>query len=79
MSTAAQYETIKQQCKAFEWAGYPATFKTPPFLRKSEPCVKIEGFLKQWHFSDPSWDVVISQLATLWKNEVKTKKKCKND
>ena len=68
MPTATQYEIVKQQCKAFENAGYPTKFQMQPLAQNAAPKIVIEGYFKQWHFCDPDWEVVSRQLAELYKN-----------
>jgi hypothetical protein len=73
MPTSTQYEIVKQQCRAFEQAGYPASFRMQPLQNGAAPAIKIEGYFKQWHFCDPDWNVVSRQLAELYKNVTKNR------
>lgn len=54
-----QWETIKQQCSAYNELGY--VVKCEPFG------IVIARGLKTWKFSDPDPEVIIRQLAYLWK------------
>ena len=59
MPTYNQWETVKAQCSAYNEAG---------FVVKCEPYgVRIARGLKTWQFSDPDWDIIIKQLAQLWR------------
>ena len=70
MPDSKQWETVKQQCNAFREKGYLTICDMQSIIYGAAPRVKIiHSPQKQWHFSDPNWDVVIAQLATLWKNE----------
>lgn len=74
MPTATQYEIVKQQCMSFEAIGYSTIFKMQSMARQAAPKIVIEGYLKQWRFCDPDWDVVSKQLAELYKNVKKNRK-----
>ena len=71
MPTAIQYETVKQQCKSFEMLGYPVTFKMQSMQQGAAPLIKIDAFFKRWHFCEPDWNIVIKQLACLYKHLTK--------
>ena len=59
MTVSNQWETVKQQCAGFNEAGY---------VVKCEPTgIRIARGLKTWQFSDPDPDIIIKQLAQLWK------------
>ena len=70
MPSHQQWETVKQQCNAFRDKGYLTICDMQSAIYGAAPRVKIiHSQQKQWLFSDPDWNVVIAQLATLWKNE----------
>ena len=59
MTVSNQWETVKQQCAGFNEAGY---------VVKCEPTgIRIARGLKTWHFADPDCDIIIAQLAQLWR------------
>ena len=68
MPTENQYQTVKQQCKSFENMGYPTSFKMQSLQQGAAPAIKIDAFFKKWHFCEPDWDIVIKQLACLYKH-----------
>lgn len=73
MPDSIQWETVKQQCNAFKEKGYLTICDMQSVIYGAAPRVKIiHSQQKQWHFSDPDWNVVIAQLAALWKNEKAT-------
>jgi hypothetical protein len=62
-----QYETVRQQCFSFSEFGV----STPMSIKRKRTGeilgVSIEIKNKQYNFSDPNTDVIIKQLATLYK------------
>lgn len=79
MPTATQYETVKQQVKSFEELGYLGELEILPKNRDCAPKIMLAKYEwcqknKIYHFSDPDWNVVIKQLAELYKT-LKTRTK----
>ena len=62
-----QWETVKQQCSAFNESGYIVKCEMQSQMNEADPAIRISKGLKTWHFSDPDWNRVIAQLAQLWK------------
>lgn len=69
-----QYETVKQQVKSFEALGYFTHFEMQSYVNKAAPKIVISKDEKSWRFSDIDWDVVIRQLAELYKNRKENEK-----
>lgn len=67
MPTSEQWETVKQQCASFSERGYIVKCDMQSKEKGAAPLVRIAKGLKVWQFSDPDWDIVIKQLAQLWK------------
>lgn len=66
MPTITQYEVVKQQCNAMRAIGYTASFEIQSMGHGAAPKIKIGYLDKIYHFSDPDWDVVSMQIATLY-------------
>lgn len=64
MPSLTEYELIKQQTLSFQMIGCTHEFR----VLKGDPCVVLYHIKsgKLYHFSDPDWDVVSKQLATLY-------------
>ena len=69
MPTITEWETVKQQCSAFNEAGYIVKCDIQSHANGAKPAIRIASGLKTWHFAEPDWDVTIRQLAQLWKTE----------
>ena len=68
MPSKTQYDIVKQQCNSMIDLGYPTRFEMQPQSQNAAPKILVDGFVKSWRFSDPDWDVVSKQLATLYVN-----------
>lgn len=68
MPTQHQYETVKQQCLAFESIGFKTELRTLGLKDEASPAVTVNLSGKIYKFSDPDWNIVITQLACLYKN-----------
>ncbi len=73
MPTAIDYETVKQQCNALRAIGAYVTLDISNQVSTfGEPIIQVSIKSKNYHFSDPSWYIIIKQLAQLYwsiKNE----------
>jgi hypothetical protein len=67
MPTSRQYETAKQQANSFRALNYTVTFEMQSMANGAAPKIIITKGIKTWKFSEPDWDVVIKQLAQLYK------------
>lgn len=67
MPTNNQWETVKAQCAGFNEIGFVVKCDMQGQKEDAAPAIRIAKGLKSWHFSDLDWDVVIKQLAQLWK------------
>jgi hypothetical protein len=67
MPTLNEWETVKQQCSAFNEMGYFVKCDIQSMKKDAAPAIRIAKGMKTWQFSDPDWQVVIRQLAHLWK------------
>lgn len=78
MPTQAQYQTVKQQCNAFEALGsFVSLDVVSDKLYFGEPRVLIAlPSNKTYRFCEPNWNVVISQLATLYRSLKNEKNIC---
>jgi len=54
--------------------GYPTRIGMSTAPTRPDPIILVDGFTKSWRFSDPDWDIVSRQLATLYINL--KRKKC---
>lgn len=68
MPTHIQYQIVKQQTLAFNELGCVTRFDMQSYECSAAPLVVIAHPKKSWRFSDPDWDVVSRQLATLYRN-----------
>lgn len=69
MPTLNQWETVKAQCSGFNELGFIVKCE----LNYAGSAIRISKGLKTWKFSEPDWEVVIKQLAQLWKTLKLTK------
>ena len=67
MPTSIHYETAEQQTKSFEELGCTVIFSMQSSLKDAAPAIIINRRGKVWKFCDPDWDVVIRQMAQLYK------------
>lgn len=67
MPTLNEWETVKAQCAAFNELGYVVKCDIQPMTENAAPAVRIARGMKTWQFADPDWNVVIKQLAQLWR------------
>lgn len=67
MPTQKQYDIVKQQVKSFEELGYTTVFEMQSYVNKAAPKIVISNNEKSWRFSEIDWDVVMCQLAELYK------------
>ena len=71
MPTAIQYETVKQQCLAFESLGFKTELGLIGGKKDGNPAITLSRMGKTYKFADIDWDVVIRQMAYLY-NKVKS-------
>ena len=72
MPTINEWETVKQQCSAFNERGFVVKCD----VNHAGAAIRIAKGLKVWHFYEPDTNVVIKQLAQLWRFiDVKERKK----
>lgn len=63
-----QFETVKQQCKSFEELGCIASLKiATDSWEYGEPRIIIAAGSKRYFLSDPDWNIIIAQLAQLYR------------
>lgn len=73
MPTATQYNIVKNQIKSFEKFGCVAKLDIQSIYKDAAPKILIKKKFfaeieKEYRFSDPDWNIVIMQLAELYKN-----------
>jgi len=64
--------TVLAQVNSFKELGFQTSMKINPYPPSYAPQILITKGSKSYRFCDPDWNVVISQLATLYgvfKNE----------
>lgn len=74
MPTTNELKTIHAQLRAMNELGCDVAFKMQKKPSNPEPIIKIKYKEKQYNFSDPDYNVVIAQIAQLWKT-IKRKEK----
>ncbi len=62
-----EWETIKQQCSGFNEMGFVVKCDIQSQENGGAPQIRIAKGIKTWNFSDPDCNIVIKQLAQLWK------------
>ncbi len=67
MPTFNQYATVKQQCKSFQELNCIIKFNIQSQEFGFAPKIIVMKYFKNWHFSDPDWNIVIKQLAQFYK------------
>lgn len=67
MPTSIEYETAKQQVNSFMVIGCMTKFEMQSASKEAAPAIEIHRDGKVWKFSDPDWNVVIMQMAKLYK------------
>ena len=72
MPTGIQYQIVKKQVESFRHLNCDVIFEIQPMSKVAAPKIVIYTPKKCYKFSDPDWDIVSRQLATLYiriKNE----------
>ena len=75
MPNSIQYDTAKAQAESFVEHGYTVKFDMQPQAQDAAPAIMISKGFKVWKFSDPAWEIVIQQLAQLYKILIRSKRK----
>ena len=75
MPSKIQYDIVTQQCNAMTELCYPTRIRMSTTPNKPDPIILVDGFTKSWRFTDPDWEVVSRQLATLYIT-LKKRKQC---
>lgn len=71
------HQTIKQQCLSFQELDYEVSYTLRRPVNHLEPKVTIGRNGKEWHFADPDWDIVVRQIAQLYKTIMPPPRKSK--
>lgn len=58
---------VHAQLRAMNDLGCAVSFKMQPPPSNPDPIVKIKYKNKYYNFSDPNYNIVIAQIAQLWK------------
>ncbi len=66
------YLVVKQQVESFKELGFKTVFEVQGHCEMYAPKIRLNKGAKEYRFSDPDWNTVVSQLSKLYgviKNE----------
>ena len=66
------YLVVKQQVQSFKELGFKTVFEVQGYHELHAPKIRLSKGTKEYLFSDPDWNTVVSQLSKLYgviKNE----------